>query len=329
MVDFEDISWGSFQKQFKAYKKQHPKSLLQSVEQFAKDIETHPHHYQARTVKRAIFYLKVLDRKHKKKEIGGGVASSTPEKSDEPEPEPAPALHQLVQQGLAPQLFNQFAQQDAMNLIHRQLRKDNQPPHTDELEGGRLSATEIKDLVQASYDSNLTDLPEFIIDHQLSGDKVKVFKRKGESNQAVVVHRGTQGWGDVMLDARYVLGHNLENTDRFKHAQEIQQKAQEKYGAENTSTVGHSLGSKIASTFGADSKEIINLNKAVAPQDILKPLSHKETNIRTKYDPVSALLALRGNKNIFTIPSISMNPLAEHSSEAMNRIDPEQSFGVD
>jgi hypothetical protein len=193
-------------------------------------------------------------------------------------------------------------------------------------EGGSLAVHEIKDLIDSSYDPKRTNLTEFDYDPELSSDKAKVYKRKN-SNQAVVVHRGTQGLSDVALDLRYSMGQDITNSDRFRHAKNIQERAEKKYGAENVSTVGHSLGSKIASTFGNNSHEIINVNKAVAPQDFFKPISDKETIIRTKYDPVSALLAFKGNKNTFTIPSTSINPLAEHSSDALLRLGKDQQFG--
>jgi len=194
--------------------------------------------------------------------------------------------------------------------------------------GGKLSAKELHGLINASYDAKTHDLDDFDADHELSSDRVKVFKRKGDNKDAVVVHRGTQGLADQILDVQYVLGKDISKSERYRHAAEIQRKAEEKYGAQNLSTVGHSLGSKISSDVGQNSKEIINLNKAVASKDIGKRLSSKETNIRTKYDPVSAALGLSNDKNTFTIPSTSFNPLKEHSTDVLKRLDPNQMFGV-
>lgn len=55
---------------------------------------------------------------------------------------------------------------------------------------------------------------------------------------------------------------NYEKTKRFKKGEELQKKALEKYGKENTTTIGHSQGSILARKLGKDSKEIINLNPA-------------------------------------------------------------------
>jgi hypothetical protein len=197
--------------------------------------------------------------------------------------------------------------------------------------GGKLSANELHGLINSSYENKTHDLDDFDADHELSDDRVKVYKRKGDSKDAVVVHRGTQGLSDQFLDAKYIMGKDINNSDRFRHSADIQKKAEDKYGAKNISTVGHSLGAKIASDVGQNSKEIINLNKAVASKDIGKKVSSKETNIRTKYDPVSAamgLFGLRKDKNTFTIPSTSLNPLKEHSTEVLKRLDPNQMFGI-
>lgn len=269
--DFEDPHWTTLARQFQAYRKQHPRSQITSIADFASNIINNPSHYKESTNKRAISYNK---RRTKGSEIP--IASSEIE-------DPS-------------------------------------------LKGGKLSAKEVKKMVQSSYDKKNQDFDDFDVDHELSGDKVKVYRRKN-SKQAVVVHRGTQGLGDIALDFRYILGQDINNSDRAKHAREIQEKAEAKYGKDNTTTVGHSLGSKLSSLVGNNSHEIINVNKAVAPQDLFKKIDDKETNIRTKYDPVSALMALKGHKNTFTIPSTTINPLAEHSTDALDRIEPDQMFG--
>lgn len=255
-INFEDSKWNTFHRQFKAYQKQHPRSLIKTLPDFAKNVLEYPHHYQERTQKRAESYRKTLEKK-----------------------------------------------------------------------GGKLAIGEVKDLVKSSYEKSNKDLKDFDVDHELSGDKVKVYKRKGNSKQAVVVHRGTNDLSDLALDVQYVLGKDISKSSRAKKAKEIQEKAEAKYGKENTSTVGHSLGSTLSSLVGNNSHEIINVNKAVAPQDFFQPISDKETNIRTKYDPVSALLALKGHKNTLTIPSTSIHPLEEHSTDTLDRIDSAKQVG--
>lgn len=193
-----------------------------------------------------------------------------------------------------------------------------------EKKGGKIAVKNIKGLLKKSYSDDLGDYNDYILDKELSDPRVQVYKKKG-TNEAAVVHRGTKGLNDYLTDLQLTLGFDISNTERAKHSKKIQKEAEHKYGKTNISTLGHSLGSKLASDVGQDSKEIININKAVAPQDLYKKQSDKEFNIRSSGDPVSALL--HENKNNITIPSISFNPFTEHRTDILDRLDPEMEIG--
>lgn len=60
-IDFEELKWGSFTKQFNAYHKKHPR--MKSLEQFANYIISNPTQFQPITKKRANFYLNVILKK--------------------------------------------------------------------------------------------------------------------------------------------------------------------------------------------------------------------------------------------------------------------------
>ena len=62
-IDFEDMKWGSFTKQFHAYKSQHPKSRVKDLHAFAKLVLKSPKDFKPTTLKRARFYLNVLEKK--------------------------------------------------------------------------------------------------------------------------------------------------------------------------------------------------------------------------------------------------------------------------
>lgn len=193
--------------------------------------------------------------------------------------------------------------------------------------GGKITAPDLKGLLEQSYDSkNPRDYKNYEIDKSLSGERVQVYKRK-DSNEVFVVHRGSQGLHDWANDVKAVSGYSISDSERFKHAEKIQKEAEKKYGKDNVSTLGHSLGSKIASDVGKDSKDIITLNKFVPPQDAIRNLvvgkPDNETNIRTTLDPVSALISGK----IFTIPSTTRNPVTEHSTDVLERVDPNIEFG--
>jgi len=193
------------------------------------------------------------------------------------------------------------------------------------MDGGKLSTGEIQKLLNQSYDSKKPkNVGDFIVDKSLSGERVQVYQNK-KTGQVVVAHRGTQGIHDIGNDLKYAVGMDLSNTARVKHAKEIQKKAEAKYGAENITTIGHSLGSKIAREVGKKTKEVIQLNPAYNIPDSKKKASSKEYTIRTEYDPVSFLKPM--DSNTTTIKSETKNPLKEHTVDAIGRISSEKQIG--
>jgi hypothetical protein len=194
--------------------------------------------------------------------------------------------------------------------------------------GGKISISNLKGLLNKSYEKKPKDYMDFEVDKELSGERVQVYKNP-KTGQVVVSHRGTQGIHDIGNDLKYALGFDLKNTERFKHAQDIQRKAEAKYGAENITTIGHSLGSKIARDVGQNTKEVIQLNPAYNIPDALKKTSDKTHTIRTQYDPVSFLQPLlkSGDKNVTTIESKTSNPLAEHTVDVLERANPDVEIG--
>jgi len=195
------------------------------------------------------------------------------------------------------------------------------------MKGGKISVENIKKLIQQSYKSSLSNVDDYVIDNELSGQRAQVYKKKG-TNEAVVVHRGTKGLEDLGNDVKLALGFDISNTNRVKHAKEVQQKAEQKYGSQNVSTVGHSLGSHISSQVGQNSKEIINLNKAVVPANLGKTISSKETNIRSSKDVISSLLPFQRNRGkTITVENTSNNPLTEHSTSILDRLPQNQMVG--
>jgi len=189
-----------------------------------------------------------------------------------------------------------------------------------ELIGGKLSSRYIEDFLSSSYDKSApNEIGDFVKDKKLSGQRAQVYHNT-KTGQAVVVHRGSQGIHDWGNNLKMALGFSMGNTKRFSHGKKIQKEAEAKYGAKNISTLGHSLGGKIASDVGKDSGEIITLNKPVVGRDLFQKNQGKkenETNIRTGHDVVSAL-----DRNAdFTIPSKSINTIAEHTTSVLDRTD--------
>ena len=63
MPDYEHLNWGSFTKQFKAFKTKHPR--INSLEKYAKYVIRHKEDFQRVTLKRAYFYIDVIRKEGK------------------------------------------------------------------------------------------------------------------------------------------------------------------------------------------------------------------------------------------------------------------------
>lgn len=59
---FEDIKWGTFERLFKKYKKDHPYSKVKDLEGFAKHIGNNPKKFSKSAQKKASFYLNVIKK---------------------------------------------------------------------------------------------------------------------------------------------------------------------------------------------------------------------------------------------------------------------------
>jgi hypothetical protein len=74
-VDWEHLKWGSFTKQFQAYKRKHPEASLDDLDAFAHHVATNPTSFGAVTKKRANFYLNVLKKGGEMEGAGGSKSS--------------------------------------------------------------------------------------------------------------------------------------------------------------------------------------------------------------------------------------------------------------
>lgn len=190
-----------------------------------------------------------------------------------------------------------------------------------------MKARTIKSLLNASYQESP---PEKLknglrLDKELTTPTVKTYYNKN-NNEAYVVHRGTKGASDWLNNVAYLTG-NYKRTDRFKQAEKIQNKAEDKYGKSNISTLGHSQGSVLARELGKDTKQVINVNPAYKFE---RPLKNEYT-VRSSGDVVSSLYApvAEARKILYpnyskahdiTIKSESSNPLDEHSYKILDRL---------
>lgn len=175
----------------------------------------------------------------------------------------------------------------------------------------------IKKFLKASYKPG-TKIKGNVYDEHLSGKRVSVYMNPN-TGKATVVHRGTASLTDwFKTNVPMALGY--EGGKRFKHAKKIQKAAEKKYGSQNVTTMGHSLGGRIAEKVGKKSSAIITYNKAATPKSILSATPKKQKDIRTSGDVVSALSTLQKHKTkMKTIQSKSINPISTHNVNAITK----------
>ena len=195
------------------------------------------------------------------------------------------------------------------------------------MKGGKLSSSDLKGLLDASYDPKVTQVGDFVLDKPLSSSTSKVY-RNPDTGQVVVAHRGTAGISDWGNNAVYALGGKsaYKMTARYKEAEKVQKRAEKKYGASNVTTIGHSQGGLQSELLGGKSKEIITLNKATMPFESNK--NKNQFDVRSDRDVVSGLnpFAKKSKKDI-SIKAESYNPLTEHSGDVLNRLDKDKMIG--
>lgn len=182
--------------------------------------------------------------------------------------------------------------------------------------GGAMSYDNLGNLLHNTYHRDEKQVGKFKVDKSLSGERVTVYHNPN-NGRAIIAHKGTQSATDWATNAASLFGLD-KYTPRYRYAQDIQNKTEAKYGANRVTTTGHSLGARVAQEVGKNSKKIITYNKPVLPTDILRPISKKQTDIRTRGDPLSVLAPLQLNqKRIKTIDTGSLNPLYNHSTKAL------------
>ena len=190
------------------------------------------------------------------------------------------------------------------------------------IKGGKLKSSDLKDLLNASYNNDIENVNDFHKDKSLSSKTSKVFVNN-KTGQVVVAHRGTSGFTDWFNNAVYGLsgttGYKL--TPRYKEAEKVQRKAHKKYGHENITTIGHSQGGLQAELLGGKGKEIITVNKATRPFESTK--QKNQYDIASSKDVVSSLNPFSGNKFEKVIEAKTSNPLTEHSSDILERLGDE------
>ncbi len=191
------------------------------------------------------------------------------------------------------------------------------------IQGQAISIGDLKTALDKSYSKSKVKagFGDFQVDSDLTTKETQTYVNP-KTGQVLVVHRGTQGLRDVFTDIAYTAtGYKGK---RFKDANKIQKQAESKYGAENISTLGHSLGSLVSSDVGSNSKEIINYNKPIIPWSRKR---ENEYNISTENDPFSWFYRPKKNEKHIKIESNTVNPIQEHSINQLDKLENEMMIG--
>jgi hypothetical protein len=232
-------------------------------------------------------------------------------------------------------LYNFLTNEIVVIGLKKSLRKILKDLKNPKKLGGSVDSGILHDVIKNTYDpDSKDDVEEYQLDQELSNEYGKVYNNPF-TNHTIISHRGTQGISDWKNNAMYMTG--LYNyTDRNKYGKELQNKTSDKYGNENLSTVGHSQGAILARNHGKDSFETINVNPANGffpnssnvNEYTVRSSGDLVSSPKTYSDTIKSVLFPKWSKSHNkTIKAKSFNPLAEHSSDVLNRMDPKTKIG--
>ena len=239
-----------------------------------------------------------------------------------------------------PNLFNKISQKRSLfykNLIE----KSNKSPLTggqikkcrniyNKKYGGKISAKEFELMLKESYKKPNERQPigDYIIDPSLSTDENIVYYNP-KTKEVKNVYRGTEGtlkdWGNNML---YTMGLH-KYSGRYKRANDIQKKVEEKYGTDNLDVLAHSQSGAFTQELGKNAKNVVVLNPATHP--LYTPKSKNSTIVRSSGDLVSNMHKLNPlnyfKKSDVTIKAKTNNPITEHMPTVLEGLDPNMILG--
>ena len=159
----------------------------------------------------------------------------------------------------------------------------------------KLSKPTLEKMLAATYAPSNVNLDSYQVDAGLSDERVKVY-HDPLTNHTVVAHRGSAEARDWWENAKYAFG--IEQGKGWEHSKNIQRQAEQKYGTENLTTIGHSKGALHAQKFGKKG-DIVTLNKPVGLRDLRYKVPSYQTDYTGEGDVVSALRPFqRGKKEV-------------------------------
>jgi len=141
----------------------------------------------------------------------------------------------------------------------------------------------ITDFLKNSYSKTKQEkIGNYQYDKDLSTDNQQVYYNHS-NNQLVYSVTGTHNIQDIGTDVALAMG-NLKKTKRYKEADEGLKRAKEKYGVDNATVIGHSLGSAVGSGIASGKDKIYSYAKG---STIGQGTRQNEISLRTSGDAIS------------------------------------------
>lgn len=173
----------------------------------------------------------------------------------------------------------------------------------------------LKKFVDAGYKkkSEASQIDNYVLDKDLSTKRNKVYY---DPNTGKAIHTiaGTDTLKDWTNNALIPLGLH-HHTNRYKNSERIQKQANEKYGKSNVDLVTHSQSGNIAENL-ANRKLVGGENTTLNPA-IIGSHNKNVKVVKSVFDPVSLLT--NTNKNDVKIIPKTFNPIAEHSTDILDK----------
>ena len=181
--------------------------------------------------------------------------------------------------------------------------------------GAGIDKKELRQFVDAGYKKKkeAKTINGYVLDRELSTKRDKVYYDP-KTKKAVHTIAGTDRLTDWANNLLIPLGLH-HKTQRYKDAENIQKKANAKYGKENLSLVSHSQSGNIADNLAKRNlvgDENITLNPAIIGRH-----NKNLKVVKSSGDVVSVLT--KTNKDDEIIKSKTYNPLTEHSGVILGR----------
>jgi len=126
----------------------------------------------------------------------------------------------------------------------------------------------------------------FVYDSDLSNDNEQVYYNPNQKKLLYTV-AGTHNLKDIGTDL-WLLGGHLKDTNRFKEAQNVLEKAKKRYNPQQTTITGHSLGGSIGQYVANKNDKVFTLDKGAT---FGQKTRSNEKAYRSSGDLVSALNA--------------------------------------